>query len=81
MIMQRLLEWVLRIVAIGCVLLLSSQSWADSNKDFDTWQNTLAPLYLWGVSIYLFTDQPAAEAYLQKHTARLKDWCINEIYA
>jgi hypothetical protein len=51
MITQRLLDRVLRIVAIGCVLLFSSQSWADSNKDFNTWQNTLAPLYLWGVSM------------------------------
>lgn len=51
MTMQRLLDRVLQIVAIGCVLLFSSQSWADSNKDFNTWQNTLAPLYLWGVSM------------------------------
>jgi len=51
MTMQKLLERVLQIVAIGCVLLFSSQSWADSNKDFNTWQNTLAPLYLWGVSM------------------------------
>ncbi len=49
--MQRLPERVLQIVAFGCVLSLSSQSWADSNKDFNTWQNTLAPLYLWGVSM------------------------------
>jgi hypothetical protein len=25
--------------------------WADSNEDFNTWQNTLAPLYLWGISM------------------------------
>ena len=37
MTMQKLLGRVLRIVAIGCVLLFSSQSWADSNKDFNTW--------------------------------------------
>jgi hypothetical protein len=49
--MQRLPERVLQIVVIGCALLFSSQSWADSNKDFNTWQNTLAPLYLWGVSM------------------------------
>lgn len=34
-----------------------------------------------GGGIYLFTDQPAAEAYLQKHAARLKEWGINVINA
>ena len=36
---------------VCCVLLFSSQAWADNSKDFNTWQNTLAPLYLWGVSM------------------------------
>lgn len=34
-----------------------------------------------GGGIYLFTDQTAAETYLQKHAARLKEWGINEINA
>jgi hypothetical protein len=34
-----------------------------------------------GGGIYLFTDQPAAEAYLKKHAARLKEWGINEVNA
>ncbi len=34
-----------------------------------------------GGGIYLFTDQPSAEAYLQKHAARLKEWGINEVNA
>ncbi len=34
-----------------------------------------------GGGIYLFIDQPAAEVYLQKHTARLKQWGIREINA
>ena len=48
---QKLPVRVLQIIAIGCVMLFSQHTWADSNKDFNTWQNTLAPLYLWGVSM------------------------------
>ncbi len=33
------------------MLLFSSHSWADSEKDFNSWQNTLAPFYLYGVSM------------------------------
>lgn len=33
------------------LLLFSPHSWAESNEDFNTWQNTLAPLYLYGVSM------------------------------
>jgi len=33
------------------MLLFGSNSWADSKEDFNSWQNTLAPLYLWGVSM------------------------------
>ncbi len=33
------------------MLLLGSNAWADSKEDFNSWQNTLAPLYLWGVSM------------------------------
>ncbi len=33
------------------MLLFSPHSWADSKEDFNSWQNTLAPLYLWGVSM------------------------------
>ena len=33
------------------ILLFGSNSWAESNEDFNSWQNTLAPLYLWGVSM------------------------------
>jgi len=28
------------------ILLFGSNSWAESNEDFNSWQNTLAPLYL-----------------------------------
>ncbi len=49
--LQNLPVRTLRSIAISCVLLLSSHTWADSNKDFNTWQNTLAPLYIWGVSM------------------------------
>ena len=37
---------------IFCGTLVSvSNSWADTKEDFNSWQNTLAPLYLWGVSM------------------------------
>lgn len=36
---------------ISTALAAPPHSWADSNKDFNIWQNTLAPLYLWGVSM------------------------------
>lgn len=42
---------MLRFVVISCTLLFGSHVWADSNEDFNTWQNTLAPLYLWGISM------------------------------
>ncbi len=35
----------------ACLLLFSMNTWGDTNTKFDTWQNTLAPLYLWGVSM------------------------------
>jgi hypothetical protein len=41
----------LQIVSINSILFFGSHAWADSNKDFNSWQNTLAPLYLWGVSM------------------------------
>lgn len=33
------------------LLLFGSNARADSKEDFNSWQNTLAPLYLWGVSM------------------------------
>ena len=38
-------------ILTASIFLISSHSWAESNKDFNTWQNTLAPLYLWGSSM------------------------------
>lgn len=35
----------------ACLLLFSMNTWGDTNTKFDTWKNTLAPLYLWGVSM------------------------------
>jgi hypothetical protein len=43
-----------RVLAIAFtlgMLLFGSNAWAESNDDFNSWQNTLAPLYLWGVSM------------------------------
>jgi len=42
---------VLTKALIGSLLLVSSISWAASNEDFDSWQNSLSPLYIWGVSM------------------------------
>ncbi len=33
------------------MLLFSPHLWAESKEDFNSWQNTLAPLYLYGVSM------------------------------
>ena len=44
-------ERVLVTVFTISMLLFGSNAWAESNKDFNTWQNKLAPLYLWGVSM------------------------------
>ena len=33
------------------IFIICPQVWADSKEDFNSWQNTLAPLYLWGVSM------------------------------
>ena len=35
----------------GIMLLLGTQAWAESDASFNTWQNKLVPLYLWGVSM------------------------------
>lgn len=51
MSMKKITGLVLQFLLINCVLLLNSYSWADSKEDFNSWQNTLAPLYLWGVSM------------------------------
>ena len=42
---------ILQTASICSVLLFGQHAWADSKKDFNTWQNKLAPLYLWGVSM------------------------------
>ena len=42
---------VLQIASVCSVLLFGQHAWADTTKDFNTWQNKLAPLYLWGVSM------------------------------
>jgi len=44
-------ERILVTVFTISLLLFSPHSWADSNEDFNSWRNTLAPLYLWGVSM------------------------------
>jgi hypothetical protein len=36
---------------IGITLLFGAQAWAETEASFNTWQNKLAPLYLWGVSM------------------------------
>lgn len=51
MSLQKPLLRTLQIVLTGSLVLFGSQTWADTSKDFNTWQNTLAPLYLWGVSM------------------------------
>ena len=41
----------MQIASVCFALLFGHTAWADSTKDFNTWQNKLAPLYLWGVSM------------------------------
>jgi hypothetical protein len=36
---------------IGITLLSGAPAWAESEASFNTWQNKLVPLYLWGVSM------------------------------
>jgi hypothetical protein len=48
---EKIPERVLATVLTISTLLFGSNSWAESNEDFNSWQNTLAPLYLWGVSM------------------------------
>ena len=48
---NKVTELIFRSVLISSMILCSASAWADTNKDFNTWQNTLAPLYLWGVSM------------------------------
>lgn len=38
------------VTAVG-MLLTGPTAWANSGDDFNSWQNTLAPFYLWGVSM------------------------------
>ncbi len=44
-------ERVLITVFTISMLLFVSNASAESKEDFNSWQNTLAPLYLWGVSM------------------------------
>ncbi len=48
---EKIPERVLATVLTISTLLFGSNSRAESNEDFNSWQNTLAPLYLWGVSM------------------------------
>ena len=41
----------LRCISVCCALLFSTYTNAQSNSGFNTWQNKVAPLYLWGVSM------------------------------
>lgn len=50
-LLQSFPTMVLQTLVMSGALLLGSPTWADSNEDFNTWKNTLAPLYLWGVSM------------------------------
>ena len=38
-------------VIVTALLTLYAAQTQSSEKDFDTWQNTIAPLYIWGVSL------------------------------
>jgi hypothetical protein len=49
--LQKATMTLLRVVLCGSIILFSSHSPAASDKDFNSWQNTLAPLYLWGLSM------------------------------
>jgi hypothetical protein len=49
--MKKITSLIINKVLVISMLLFASHSWAESNKDFNSWQNTLAPLYLWGVSM------------------------------
>lgn len=51
MITRILCSRVPKIAFVCLALLFGQHAAADSNKDFNTWQNTLAPLYLWGISM------------------------------
>ncbi len=42
---------VLAQALIGFTLMLGAQAWAESEASFNTWQNKVMPLYLWGVSL------------------------------
>jgi hypothetical protein len=48
---KKISSLMLNRVLIISMLLFASHSWAESDKDFDTWQHSLAPFYLWGVSM------------------------------
>jgi len=48
---KKITSLILNRVLIISMFLFASHSWAESDKDFNTWQNTLAPFYLWGVSM------------------------------
>jgi hypothetical protein len=49
--MKKITSLIINKVLVISMLLFASHSWAESNKDFNSWQNTLAPLYLWGISM------------------------------
>jgi hypothetical protein len=38
-------------VLVVSMLLLVSNAWAGTDEEFNSWQNTLVPLYLWGQSL------------------------------
>jgi len=42
---------IISIFICGFILLISFTKSSLAEDDFNTWQNTLAPLYLWGVSL------------------------------
>jgi len=51
MITRILRSRVPQTASVCLALLFGQHASADSAKDFNTWQNKLAPLYLWGVSM------------------------------
>jgi len=39
------------LASCGSLFFFTTNSWADTEENFNSWQNTLAPLYIWGLSM------------------------------
>lgn len=49
--MNKITTTFIKVIAFSSLFLFNTHAYANDDNEFDSWQNTLVPLYMWGVSM------------------------------